>query len=164
MDKHSDRLRRGPIYQQTDALVRTGRRHASRLLPSPFAFPRHSTPAGAPGRGVGGAPLAVGAVHAGRPAGHLAGGELAVALHPKPPVEVLLVGEERQLAARPPHPQAAPVELPQDPLALFSRVRGTPLRALFRSEILSGVPLSMHLNGPYGSVLGNRRPPFGRPL
>ena len=71
---------------------------------------------------VGGAALAVGAVHPRRPVGHLPGDEPRRCARYQPPVEVVWVGEQRQRGAGPPDGQAAPVELPQYPLALLPSV------------------------------------------
>lgn len=64
----------------------------------------------------------------------------AAALEPQPPVEVVWVGEQRQRGAGPPDGQAAPVELPQYPLALLPSVHPRLLPGPLRSDFLSEVP------------------------
>ena len=80
------------------------------------------------------------AVHALRPAGHLAGGQLARLLQLEPSIQVVLVREKRQAPAGGGGGQAAPVELPENPLALLFRVHRTPSWTQIGSEILSEVP------------------------
>ena len=62
---------------------------------------------------------AVCAVHAAGPARHLPGEELAGGIHPQPVREDVPVGEHRKLPAGAAHAQAAPMEPPEDPLALL---------------------------------------------
>lgn len=91
-------------------------------------------------RGECGAALAVRAVHALRPVGHLTGGQLARLLQLEPSIQVVLVREKRQAPAGGGGGQAAPVELPENPLALLFRIHRTPSWTQIGSEILSEVP------------------------
>jgi hypothetical protein len=75
-----------------------------------------------PRGGARGAAGAVCAVHAAGPARHLPGEELAGGIHPQPVREDVPVGEHRKLPAGAAHAQAAPMEPPEDPLALLPRV------------------------------------------
>ena len=83
-------------------------------------------PPAAGARRVPRAALAVRAVHARRPVGHLGRGEPARLLHPQPTVQVVAGREQRQPAARLRDAHAAAVDLPEDPLALLPGARRTP--------------------------------------
>lgn len=72
--------------------------------------------------------------------GHLTGGQLARLLQLEPSIQVVLVREKRQAPAGGGGGQAAPVELPENPLALLFRIHRTPSWTQIGSEILSEVP------------------------